>query len=73
MVDGTKVRLQEAEKTGHRKKVDMRWALASLEETKRFGLVGIWIDKSWQKIRQDLNLRLNYSNLEVLFSDVALE
>lgn len=69
MVDGTKVRLQEVDKTGHRKKVEMRWALASLEEKQKFDLVGIWIDKSWQKIRQDLNHKLNYSNLEVLFSD----
>lgn len=51
------------------KKVSMRWALASLGEKERFELVGIWIDKSWKKIRHDLNQRLDYSRLEVLFSD----
>ncbi|MCL0088076.1 hypothetical protein M1N86_01780, partial [Dehalococcoidia bacterium] len=65
MVDGTKVRLQEVDQKGHGKKVEMRWALASLEEKGKFDLVGIWIGKSWQKIRRDLNQRLNYSNLEV--------
>ncbi len=69
MVDGTKVRLQEVDKKGHGKKVEMRWALASLKENSRFELVGIWIDKSWEEIRKGLNQRLNYSNLEVLFSD----
>ncbi|MCD6169862.1 MAG: hypothetical protein J7J76_04850 [Candidatus Latescibacteria bacterium] len=63
------MRLQGVDKTDHQKKVEMRWALASLKETHRFDLVGIWIDKSWQKIRQDLNHRLNYSNLKMLFSD----
>lgn len=69
MVDGTKVRLQELDKKGHSKKVEMRWALASLKENSKFELVGIWIDKSWQEIHKDLNKRLNYSKLEVLSSD----
>jgi len=69
MVDGTKVRLQETDKKGHGRKVEMRWALACVRENDKFELVGIWIDQSWRKIRQDLNRRLNYSNLEVLFSD----
>jgi hypothetical protein len=69
MVDGTKVRLQEVDQKGHGKKVEMRWALASREEKGKFDLVGIWIGESWQKIRRDLNQRLNYCNLEVLFSD----
>ena len=69
MVDGTKVRLQEVDKKGHGKKVEMRWALASLKENSKFELIGIWIDKSWQQIRKDLNRKLNYSKLEVLFSD----
>jgi len=38
-------------------------------EEEKFELVGIWIDKSWKKIRHDLNQRLDYSRLEVLFSD----
>ena len=69
IVDGTKVRLQGVDKKGHGKKVEMRWALASLKENSKFELVGIWVDKSWQEIRKDLNKRLNYSKLEVLFSD----
>lgn len=69
MVDGTKVRLQAVGQKGHAKKVEMRWALASLGEKKKFHLVGIWIDHSWKQIRLDLGRRLNYSNLEVLFSD----
>ena len=69
MVDGTKVRLQAVGQKGHAKKVEMRWALASLGEKKKFHLVGIWIDHSWKQICLDLGTRLNYSNLEVLFSD----
>lgn len=69
MVDGTKIRLLETDRKGHGKKVEMRWALASLKENGKFELVGVWIDKSWEKIRHDLNRRLNYSKLEVLFSD----
>jgi len=67
MVDGTKVRLQK--KAHPSNKVPMRWALASLGEKEKFELVGIWIDKSWKKILYDLNQRLDYSKLEVLFSD----
>jgi len=67
MVDGTKVRLQT--KAHPSQKVPMRWALASLGEKEKFELVGIWIDKSWKKIGHDLNQRLDYSKLEVLFSD----
>jgi hypothetical protein len=68
MVDGTKVRLQ-----GHRGvplgKGEMRWALASLGEKQPFEPVGFWIGKSWQEIKQDLDNRLEYSRLEILFSD----
>jgi transposase-like protein len=69
MVDGTKVRLQETDEKGHGKKVEMRWALASVGEKHKFDLVGIWIDQTWEQIRWDLGRRLKYSNLEVLFSD----
>jgi len=69
MVDGSKVRLQELGKNGHSRKVEMRWALASLGEQDKFDLVGMWIDTPWNEIRQDLEHRLNYSKLEVLFSD----
>ena len=68
MVDGTEVRLQEKEEEPARR-VQMRWAWASVGEKHKFDLVGIWIDKSWGKIHQDLNQRLSYPQLEVLFSD----
>jgi len=68
MVDGTGVRLQ-----GYRGinlgKGEMRWALASLGEDEPFETVGFWIDKSWKEIKKDLENRLDYELLEVLFSD----
>jgi len=68
MVDGTDVRLQgpggQDLGTGQ-----MRWALASLAENQPFELVGLWVQKSWQQIRQDLDKRLDYTRLEILFSD----
>lgn len=70
MVDGTKVRLQQKGKDGIKsRKVEMRWALASVDEHQQFDLVGIWIDGSWKQVRQDLERRLDYGKLEVLFSD----
>jgi len=70
MVDGTKVCLQEKNKQGTlSKQVQMRWALASLGENKPFDLIGFWIDESWNHIAQKLKQRLNYSLMEVLFSD----
>jgi len=68
LVDGTKVHLQ-----GSRGKdlgqAEMRWALASLGSAYRFEPVGFWIQSDWKEIRQDLNRRLNYRKLKVLFSD----
>jgi hypothetical protein len=68
LVDGTGVRLQgyKGEDLGNK---EMRWALASEGEKKPFEIVGFWIDKRWQEIRKDLNQRINYEKLEVLFSD----
>ena len=68
MVDGTKVRLQgpKGKDLGH---ADMRWALASVGPGKPFEPVGFWINKSWAVIRRDLEKRLNYEKLEVVFSD----
>ena len=68
LVDGTKVHLQE----GRGKdlgQAEMRWALASLGSTYRFEPVGFWVRTPWQEIRRDLNRRLNYRKLKVLFSD----
>ena len=46
-----------------------KYVINSKGEKKKFELVGIWIDKSWKKIHHELNQRLDYSKLEVLFSD----
>jgi len=68
MADGTKVQLQGL------KGVDLgnhslRWALASTGEGQPFDFVGIWIDRTWTAIAQDLQKRLHYNGLEVLVSD----
>jgi len=68
MVDGTGVRLQ-GYKGANLGKGEMRWAMASLGEGEPFELVGFWIDKSWRKIKRDLEERLDYKRLEILFSD----
>lgn len=47
----------------------MRWALASLGVGQPFEPVGFWIGQSWSEIGRELRDRLNYQNLEVLFSD----
>jgi hypothetical protein len=68
LVDGTKVHLQGSggKDLGQ---AEMRWAMASLGSISPFEPVGFWIHADWQGIRQDLNRRLNYRNLKVLFSD----
>ena len=47
----------------------MRWAMASLGSSCRFEPVGFWIDTQWGEIRKELEERLDYNQLEVLFSD----
>jgi hypothetical protein len=47
----------------------MRWALAFLGSLGRFEPVGFWIDTEWAAIRKELEGRLDYDKLEVLFSD----
>ena len=68
LVDGTKVRLQgsSGEDLGQ---AEMRWALASRGPSFRFEPVGFWIDTGWAQIRKDLNRRLPYRKLKILFSD----
>ena len=68
MVDGTKVKLQgrRGKDLGHK---EMRWALASQGPGHRFEPVGFWIDREWSEIRAELEQRLDYRRLEVLFSD----
>lgn len=68
MVDGTGVRLQ-GYRGANLGKGEMRWALASLGENKPFELVGFWINESWKEIKKDLETRIDYKRLEVLFSD----
>jgi hypothetical protein len=68
LVDGTKVHLQGS-KGEDRGQAEMRWALASLGAQSRFEPVGFWVNTRWAEIRQDLNRRLNYPKLKVLFSD----
>jgi hypothetical protein len=71
VVDGTKVHLQgpAGKDLGH---VEMRWALASVGMPSRFEPVGFWIDTEWAEIRKELEDRLDYQKLEVLFSDGGL-
>lgn len=68
VVDGTKVHLQgpAGKDLGQ---VEMRWALASLGSLSRFEPVGFWIDTEWAEIRKELEGRMDYHKLEVLFSD----
>jgi len=68
LVDGTKVHLQGPRAVDLGKK-EMRWALVSKGVGHPFDFAGIWIDQSWEQIAEDLKKRLNYDNLEVLFSD----
>jgi len=51
---------------GHK---EMRWDLASEGPGCPFETVGFWIDTGWDAIRHELENRLNYGKLEVLFSD----
>lgn len=68
LVDGTKVHLQgpAGKDLGQ---VEMRWAMASVGSPGRFEPVGFWIDTEWREIREELEKRLDYGQLEVLFSD----
>ena len=68
VVDGTKVHLQGplGKDLGQ---VEMRWALASLGSLSRFEPVGFWIDTAWAQIRKELESRVDYDKLEVLFCD----
>jgi hypothetical protein len=68
VVDGTKVHLQGpgGKDLGQ---VEMRWAMASSGGLNRFEPVGFWIDTEWREIRKELEQRLYYGQLEVLFSD----
>ena len=68
LVDGTGIHLQglHGVDIGQKK---LRWALASTGVKQPFDIVGIWVDKTWKIIAQDLKERLDYDNLEILISD----
>ncbi len=68
MADGTGVHLQGPGGVDLGQK-ELRWALASLGPRHRFDPVGFWVDKGWDEIRRELEERLRYEKLEVLFSD----
>ena len=68
LVDGTGVHLQGPGGKDIGLK-HMRWALASTDVSQPFDIVGVWVDKSWEAIANDLKKRLNYDLLEVLISD----
>jgi len=67
MADGTKVSLQDRGRSLG--KAEMRWAMASEEVSQPLELVGFWVNKDWATIRRELDRRLNYRRLRVLFSD----
>jgi len=67
MVDGTKVHLQAG---GYSLGTsELRWAWAAEREGQPFELIGFWVGKDWSAIRRDLDGRLNYRRLRMLFSD----
>jgi hypothetical protein len=68
MVDGTKVHLQ-ASGGKDLGQAEMRWALASTGPGRPFEPVGFWIGQGWAAIRRNLEKRLAYDKIEVLFSD----
>ena len=67
MVDGTDVKRQPGPGT-----MQMRWAWAAEGPGKSFQIVGFWVGKDWTEIRQDLDRRLDYGRLRMLFADGEL-
>ncbi len=68
MADGTKVRLQDG-RGRSLGKGEMQWAMASTGEGKSFKPIGFWINESWEDIKREIEGRLDYTKLEVLFAD----
>lgn len=68
LADGTKVHLQgpAGKDLGQ---VEMRWVMASSGSPSGFEPVGFWLDTGWGEIRKELESRLDYQKLEVLFCD----
>ncbi len=46
--------------------------MASSGGLNRFEPVGFWIDTEWREIRKELEVRVDYHRLEVLFSDAGV-
>jgi len=67
MVDGTKVRLQRQGES--LVKAELRGACAAEEIRGDFELVCFWVDQDWGTIRRDLSQRLEYPQMQTLFSD----
>ena len=68
MPDGTKVHLQGKGGKDIGQK-GLRWAWASEGVGQPFDIVGIWVDRSWEAIANDLKSRLDYDKIQVLISD----
>jgi hypothetical protein len=71
MADATKVKMQSFNPREFWIS-QLRWAAGATQEGGSFTPVGFWLDTSWEDIRRDLDKRLDYGRLEVLFSDGEL-
>jgi hypothetical protein len=71
MVDGTDIKKQ-GEQGAAAGTMQMRWAWAAEKPGKPFQIVGFWVGKDWSEIRRDLEQRLDYSRLRMLFADGEL-
>jgi hypothetical protein len=71
MVDGTEVKKQGRKGTSQGT-MQMRWAWAAERPGKPFQIVGFWVGQDWTEIRKDLDKRLDYGRLRMLFADGEL-
>jgi hypothetical protein len=62
MVDGTDIKKQGEQGA----------AAGTMQMRKPFQIVGFWVGKDWSEIRRDLEQRLDYSRLRMLFADGEL-
>lgn len=67
MADGTDIKKQGSSGT-----MQMRWAWAAEGPGKPFQIVGFWVGQDWTEIRKDLDNRLDYGRLRMLFADGEL-
>jgi hypothetical protein len=71
MVDGTDIKKQGL-KGAAAGTMQMRWAWAAERPEKSFKIVGFWVGRDWTEIRKDLDERLDYGRLRMLFADGEL-